>query len=123
MNVIATAESHMSWLSARQAITSNNIANADTPGFKAREISAFGKDMHQVAVRLATSSVKHMQAPSATVAGYVSQLQSNSEVTLSGNDVVMEKEMRTAGQNTRLFSFDVGLIKSFHRLLLTSVKA
>lgn len=123
MNVIAMAESHMSWLSARQAITSTNIANADTPGFKAREISAFDRELRQTSMRLAISNAKHMQVPGTSVAGHISKPQNNSEVTLSGNDVVMEKEMRTAGQNTRLFSFDVGLIKSFHRMLLTSVKA
>ena len=52
MNIFATAESHMSWLTARQAITSANIANADTPGFKAREISPFGKEMQLASTRL-----------------------------------------------------------------------
>jgi flagellar basal-body rod protein FlgB len=123
MNIFATAESHMSWLTARQAITSNNIANADTPGFKAREISPFGKEMQLASMRLTTSSSRHLQVANLTTAGHTSQLQNNSEATFSGNDVVMEKEMRTAGANTRLFSFDIGLLRSFHRMLLTSVKA
>jgi flagellar basal-body rod protein FlgB len=123
MNIFATAESHMSWLTARQAITSTNIANADTPGFKARKISPFGKEMQLASTRLATSSSRHLQVPNLTTAGHASQLQNNNEATLSGNDVVMEKEMRVAGENTRLFSFDIGLLRSFHRMLLTSVKA
>ena len=123
MNIFATAESHMSWLAARQAIASTNIANADTPGFKAREISPFGKEMQLASMRLITSSSRHLQVPNLTTAGHTSQLQNNNEATLSGNDVVMEKEMRTAGENSRLFSFDIGLLRSFHRMLLTSVKA
>ena len=123
MNVFATAKSHMSWLAARQAITSTNIANSDTPGFKAREITPFGKELRLAEVRLATSNTQHLQAPNTTVAGYGSQLQRNSEVTLSGNDVVIEKEMRSAGENIRKFSFDTGILKSFHRMMLASVKA
>ncbi len=122
MNVFATAEKHMSWLAARQAIASTNMANADTPGFKAREISPFGREMQSTAARLATSSAVHLQMPSQISGGHTTKLQSNEEVTLSGNDVVMEKEMRTTGENSRLFSFDIGLLKSFHRMLLTSVK-
>jgi flagellar basal-body rod protein FlgB len=123
MNIFATAESHMSWLTARQAITSTNIANVDTPGFKSREISPFGKELQLASTRLTTSSSRHLQAPNLTTAGHTSQLQNNDEATLSGNDVVMEKEMRAAGESTRLFSFDIGLLRSFHRMLLTSVKA
>jgi flagellar basal-body rod protein FlgB len=123
MNVFATAESHMAWLSARQAITSTNIANADTPGFRAREIAPFGEELHRLATRMTTSSALHMQAPHTTTGNYGDQLQNNEEATFSGNDVVMEKEMRTAGENARQFSFDIGLLKSFHRMLLTSVKA
>jgi flagellar basal-body rod protein FlgB len=123
MNIFSTAESHMSWLTARQAITSTNIANADTPGFRAREISPFGKELNLASTRLNVSSASHMQAPNFTIGGHSSQLQNNEEATLSGNDVIMEKEMLKAGENTRLYSFDIGLLKSFQRMLLASVKA
>ena len=123
MNVFATAEKHMSWLAARQAIASTNISNADTPKFRAREIVPFVKELQSVAAQMTMSNAHHVQAPNLLTAGHSSRLQDNEELTLSGNDVVLEKEMRTAGENTRLYSFDIGLLKSFHQMLLTSVKA
>ena len=35
---IALSEQRLRWLEARQRVLSQNIANADTPGFKARDI-------------------------------------------------------------------------------------
>jgi flagellar basal-body rod protein FlgB len=122
MNVFATAEKHMSWLATRHAITSNNMANVDTPGYRARDAVPFGKEMQYAATRLATSNKVHLQAFNQLPTEVTSRLQNNEEVTLSGNDVVMEREMRTAGENARLYSFDIGLLKSFHRMLLSSVK-
>ena len=122
MNVFATAEKHMSWLSARQNVAATNMANSDTPGFKAREIVAFGSEFKFAASRLANSNPAHLQVGGMSAAGKSTALQNNEEATLSGNDVVMEKEMRTIGENSRSFAFDIGLLKMFHRMVLTSVK-
>lgn len=123
MNVFSAAEQHMSWLSARQSITAHNIAHSDTPNFKAQEIEPFGRELQLIATRLVSSNKAHLQTPSQALTDFGNRAQKNEEVSLSGNDVVMEKEMRTAGENSRLFSFDIGLLKTFHRMLLTSVKS
>ncbi len=122
MNVFATTERHMSWLGSRQALASVNVANSDTPGFKAREISPFGEVLQTSSVRLARSDPAHFDSSRGVPTRYESRMQNNEEANLSGNDVVLEKEMRTIGENARMFSFDLTLIKSFHRMLLASVK-
>jgi flagellar basal-body rod protein FlgB len=122
MNVLGVAENHMSWLAARQLVTSSNLANADTPGFKAQAIQGFGKEMDQAARRLAATDEQHLDVSGSRATRFATTMQNNREVNLSGNDVVLEKEMRTIGENARLFSFDLGLMKSFHRMVLTSVK-
>jgi flagellar basal-body rod protein FlgB len=123
MDVFAVAEKHMSWLATRQAITANNMANADTPGFKASEIVSFRNEMQSVAARMTRNNSSHLQATQDVGSEFGSRFQKNAETTLSGNDVVIEKEMRTAGENARLYSFDIGLLKSFHRMILASVKS
>lgn len=122
MNIFATAERHMSWLGARQAQASMNIANADTPLFKSRQIVPFAEEMKSASVQMVRNNPAHLGNTRTMQSGFVSQGQDNEEVTLSGNDVVMEKEMRVVGENSRLFAFDIGLLKSFHRMLLASVK-
>jgi flagellar basal-body rod protein FlgB len=123
MNVFATAERHMSWLAARQTVTAHNLANSDTPGFKAKEIEAFGKEIGLAATRVTTTHARHMQPVDQPTSGFGTRFQKNEETSLSGNDVVIEKEMRVTGENARLYSFDIGLLKSFHRMLLMSVKS
>jgi flagellar basal-body rod protein FlgB len=122
MDVLSVAANHMSWLSARQAVTATNLANADTPGFKAQSIEGFSKELNQAARRLTVTQQGHLSAGGSRATHYATAPQDNSEINLSGNDVVIEKEMRNLGDNARLFSFDVGLMKSFHRMYLASVK-
>ena len=43
MSFFQLASQRMSWLGARQAVISENIANADTPNYRAKEISSFDR--------------------------------------------------------------------------------
>ncbi|MGR3756834.1 MAG: flagellar basal body rod protein FlgB [Tranquillimonas sp.] len=41
MSFFRLASDRMQWLSARQKVVAENVANADTPNYKARDISSF----------------------------------------------------------------------------------
>lgn len=43
MSFFQLASQRMSWLGARQAVISENIANADTPDYRAKEVSGFSR--------------------------------------------------------------------------------
>jgi flagellar basal-body rod protein FlgB len=40
-STIALAERRLAWLDARQAVLAQNMANADTPGYRPRDVTAF----------------------------------------------------------------------------------
>jgi flagellar basal-body rod protein FlgB len=40
----------------------------------------------------------------------------------SGNTVSIESELMTAGQTSRMMSLDTAITRSFHRMLLSSLK-
>lgn len=40
----------------------------------------------------------------------------------SGNTVSLESELMTAGQTSRMMSLDTGIARSFHRMLMSSLK-
>jgi flagellar basal-body rod protein FlgB len=122
MNIFAAAQSHMSWLGARQIVASENLANSDTPGFKSKEIGAFQLEMLSSPSRLQKTKSAHYQRGQSIIEKYGAEFQNNDEPTLSGNDVVIEKEIRVVGENARLYAFDVGLMKSFQKMVLASVR-
>jgi flagellar basal-body rod protein FlgB len=41
IGLFRTASERMKWLSTRQQVISENVANADTPGYKAKEVDPF----------------------------------------------------------------------------------
>jgi flagellar basal-body rod protein FlgB len=117
------ASRHAQWLSTRQATIAGNIANADTPGFKARDIEPFTEVLEKTQLAMAATAPRHLATDGATVeAAGVGRAESWS-VKESGNSVTLEAELLKAGEVDRDFSLNTNIQKSFYRLLMTSVKA
>ena len=116
------ASRHAEWLSIRQATIAGNIANVDTPGFKARDIEPFSEVLENTQLAMATSTQRHLTsggtpAEAAAVTGGESWA-----VKDSGNSVTLEAELLKSGDVDRAFSINTAIQKSFHRMLMLSVK-
>jgi flagellar basal-body rod protein FlgB len=81
--------SRLQYLAARTNILAENVANADTPGYVARDLKApdFGKSL----AALRASDPRHLQAGRATAAKPL--LAPDGEASLSGNKVSIETQM------------------------------
>ncbi|WP_237216424.1 flagellar basal body rod protein FlgB [Falsiroseomonas oryziterrae] len=42
---LTLAERRLGWLDRRQAVLAQNVANADTPGFRPRDLTPFGREL------------------------------------------------------------------------------
>lgn len=91
-------KTQMQWHSARQAVLAENIANADTPGYRARDLervdhgSRFAIAKPQAAGPSRTDS-KHISGRSIVEAsGFDNQRSATFEITPEGNSVVLEEE-------------------------------
>lgn len=116
------ASRHMMWLAERQMVTAANIANADTPGYRAREVNPFSSFLEGPAMQLAATSPMHLSIPTDEVRAAGTRAGSGWNASHSGNNVSIEKEMMTASSTNRMMNIDVSLMRSFHRMLLSSVK-
>lgn len=123
MYLLDLASRHMRWLSERQAITAANIANADTPGYRARDIGTFASHLADPQIRLAATSPMHMDLSPTESGGAGRQPGASWASSHSGNNVSIEQELMKASSGNRMMSVDAGLMRSFHRMLLSSVKA
>lgn len=108
--IFAMLRSRMGYLSQRQRVIAENVANANTPGFSPRELKPFsfqataqgaqapqaGQATPAGGSSLAVTQPGHLQPPGAQ-GGAGGQVQStkikDSETTLDGNSVVLEEEM------------------------------
>ncbi|NVK74364.1 flagellar basal body rod protein FlgB [Marinomonas sp. CT5] len=90
--------------SARAAVLANNIANADTPNFKARDISFDSYlNKEQSRLQLAETNPRHIHAEG--FAGEPDGLlyRNASQPSLDGNTVDMQREQAEFAQNSLQF--------------------
>ena len=88
----------LGWLEERQRVIAQNVANADTPGFAARDLRApddFAHAMMQQSqgVGMMRTSTAHMAIQPQRAVNYASMTAPDSETTLDGNSVVVEEQM------------------------------
>jgi flagellar basal-body rod protein FlgB len=116
------ASSQARYLELRQSTIATNVANANTPGFKARDVEPFNKVLDAMPVRLATTSPSHMQLSPTETDTRATAKKDSWEVVHSGNSVSLEQEMIKGSDVSRDYSMNSAVVRSFHRMLLSSAK-
>ncbi|HEY4113953.1 MAG TPA: flagellar basal body rod protein FlgB [Rhizomicrobium sp.] len=99
MPLLSILRDRMSWLNARQTLLSQNVANADTPGYAARDLkpmdfeSALKQSTASNFAGLVTTDANHI-AVSTSGPSHIGDAQiTEQETTSSGNSVSLEQEM------------------------------
>jgi flagellar basal-body rod protein FlgB len=104
-NIGTGVERYMSLLSARQKLVASNIANADTPGFKTKDIDFRGEFESQ----MANASPTPVE---------VSGLKTKND----GNNVDMDREARLLAENALRFNVAANLAHSEIQTLKNAIQ-
>src|ERR1700733_12099117 len=85
----------MDYISARQGVLAQNIANADTPGYKAMDVAEPDfKKLVAHGLQMTTTSPKHMTGGKGGSSGFkIEKRPGTDELNPDGNNVVIEEEM------------------------------
>jgi flagellar basal-body rod protein FlgB len=110
----AMLRQRLDFLTDRQKLIAENIANATTPGFKPRDLdrAAFEQAMERQARGGAARP-----APSRIVT------RPDSETTLDGNAVVLEEQTLRAGETRAAFEMGLALYQKGLQLMRLAAKA
>jgi flagellar basal-body rod protein FlgB len=112
----------MSWLGERTSVLAQNVANADTPGYTAKDVDppSFAELVSGQDERLpmATTEPGHI-TPVSDAGSFKIVSQKTSERSLNGNSVQLEDQMMKISDNssdyaltTSLYRQQLGLIKT-----------
>ncbi|TGE01778.1 flagellar basal body protein [Methylobacterium nonmethylotrophicum] len=116
------ASLHGRYLSVRQATIAGNVANANTQGFHARDTVPFAQVLARAGgTDMATTAQAHLHAPGLGVP--VRQDGNGWDVLETASGVSLEQEMLKASEVSRQHNLDVGVVKSFHRMLMSAVRS
>lgn len=115
------ASQHNQWLATRESVIAGNIANANTPAYKALDIEPFTAVLDSTKLRLTTTSAGHMvPAPASAQAASETGRGRTWDTFHSGNNVSVEQELLKAGEVNRAYSLNTNVMRSFHRMLLAA---
>jgi flagellar basal-body rod protein FlgB len=110
------------WLSARQTAIAGNVANANTPGYRALDIEPFSAILDASPIEMATTHPAHLSPPQSQ-AGELREIETEpAEQTLSGNTVNLEQQMINLGEVNRDYQMSANIRRAFHQLLLSALK-
>nr|WP_306887575.1 flagellar basal body rod protein FlgB [Amorphus orientalis] len=123
IHLFGLAGRHAEWAATRQATITANIANANTPGFEAKDIEPFESVLDKTSLRMAATSQGHIGVGYGPTGGNEAREVDTWDVTHSGNSVRIDQELAKANETSRAFTLDTSIVRSFHRMIMTSLRS
>ncbi len=111
------------WLSTDQSVIASNLANAATPGYRAKSVQPFTEVLDKTGLQLVSTDPNHIALDPLQAEASSIKEESPWEVSESGNSVSLEQELIKAGDVNRAYSLNTGIVKSFHAMLMSAVKS
>jgi flagellar basal-body rod protein FlgB len=95
--IFAALRDKMNWHQTRQTLLAENVANAETPGYRGRDLSPYqfaGEvERSRSSVRTAATNAAHFSVGGSAADGFGVRNLNSFEITPKGNGVTLEEEM------------------------------
>ena len=127
--LFAMLKDKLGYVNARQRLISQNVANADTPGYAPRDLKAFSfAAMTKAAAAsgasgLARTDPAHMSGALVASTGAKDAALPDSEVRLDGNQVVLEEQMMKLTQARIDYESAIDFYQQSMNMITTAARA
>ncbi len=124
IQLFALASRQAEWLSVRQEVVATNIANANTPAYRAKDITPFNAVLDETHVHMVRTHPGHLAESQFSQDISVLENELNNEIGIqeSGNSVALAEELTKTGEIKRQYELGTNLVKSFHGMMLMTVR-
>ena len=125
-------KSHMGYLSDRQRLIAQNVANSDTPGFTPQDLDSFTTPLgakgpaplQMTPVTPTLTNPMHLTAPDGPGSkAWQSKATPDSETKMDGNQVVLEEQMMKMSDARSNYDAAVGFYEKSLAMLQTAIRA
>jgi flagellar basal-body rod protein FlgB len=127
--LLSMLKGSMSWLEARQSVLSQNVSNADTPNYVARDVkpvdfeqmlrqNAEGDKFHH---GLTTTDARHIAITPSSPGQFDSTDSPDIEAAPNGNSVSLEEEMIKVSQTQAQFQAATNLYSKALSMMRTAI--
>ncbi|MDB5527834.1 MAG: flgB [Devosia sp.] len=126
MPVFTALTDKMHWHQARQGLLAENVANAETPGFRGRDLKEFNFDdqvgpFSSATVTTTATQPKHFSVGNDGQGAFGGQPMANFEITPEGNGVSLEDEMMKVSTNLMDYQAATSLYQKSIKILRTAM--
>ena len=124
MPVFTALADKMRWHQTRQGLLAENVANAETPGFRGRDLAQYdfaesNGSFSSATVTTSATQPMHFSVASSEGGAFGAQRMANFEITPEGNGVTLEDEMMKVTTNamdyqaaTTLYTKSIKILKT-----------
>ena len=126
--LFAMLRGRLSYLTERQQVIAENVANSDTPGYAPHDLKPFSFQAQLQAQvsgprAMAVTQPGHMTPPHASRTTATPVTTRDSETTLDGNAVVLEEEMLKMGQARGEYDAAITFYQKALNMIRTAARA
>ena len=118
LDLFALSEQRLDWIGRRHAVLSENIANADTPGYRPRDIPSFAAAMADASPGLSLTNPLHLAALHPDGAAH---LRAGTARAPDGNAVDLDTELKFVADGETDASLVGGVWKSYMGMFMTAL--
>jgi flagellar basal-body rod protein FlgB len=126
MPVFSALTDKMRWHQTRQGLLAENVANAETPGYRGRDLAQYDfadRESGFSAATVTTSATQpmHFSVSSSEGGAFDAQRMANFEITPEGNGVTLEDEMMKVTTNLMDYQAATSLYQKSIKILKTAL--
>jgi flagellar basal-body rod protein FlgB len=127
MPVFTAITDKMRWHQTRQGLLAENVANAETPGYRGRDLAQYdfasrvSSLSSSAAVTTTATQPAHFSVSSSEGGAFGAQRMANFEVTPEGNGVTLEDEMMKVTTNMMDYQAATTLYQKSIKILRTAM--
>lgn len=126
MPVFSALTDKMRWHQSRQGLLAENVANAETPGFRGRDLAQYdfadrSSGFSTATVATAATQPMHFSVSSSEGGAFGAQRMANFEITPEGNGITLEDEMMKVTTNMMDYQAATSIYQKSIKILKTAM--
>lgn len=126
MPVFTALTDKMRWHQTRQGLLAENVANAETPGYRGRDLQQYdfadrAAGFSSAGVTTSATQPMHFSVSSSDSSAFQAQRMANFEITPEGNGVTLEDEMMKVTTNLMDYQAATSLYQKSIKILRTAM--
>ncbi|MEZ5811870.1 MAG: flagellar basal body rod protein FlgB [Rhizobiaceae bacterium] len=119
--IFGLAAQQAQWLTVRQTAVASNVANANTPGYRAVDVQPFADLLDNKLIAQTATHSAHFGGSSSAYAIKAAEVGGRA-VDPNSSSVKIEEELVKSGDIAKAYQLNTAIVKSFHRMILMTAK-